>query len=249
MNHGSFMPKLYLIAATATIAALSFTSSARGQAKPAAPAAKPIQYDLSKTLAQMDAASAKFQSTQADVREDDFTRVLHTTDTEHGTIYFQCVKGSTQMGMKITDSGQQKVVQYRNGVLDVFSPGTDQIEEFHQAQAEAYLALGFGGRGSDLAKLWNITDQGTENISVDGKNVPTEKLDLVSKDPNIVKSYFTHITIWIDAARDIALKQIFFEPGGNTRTSTYSNIRYNASKVDTAPFAIKRDSKTKVMQH
>ena len=38
---------------------------------------------------------------------------------------------------------------------------------------------------------------------------------------------FTHVTIWVDPVRGVSLKQIFYEPGGDTRTATYTNIRYN----------------------
>ena len=54
---------------------------------------------------------------------------------------------------------------------------------------------------------------------------------------------FTHIVIWIDPTRAISLKQQFFMPSEDVRTSVYTNIRYN-EKVDTKPFAIKTDKNT-----
>jgi outer membrane lipoprotein-sorting protein len=35
------------------------------------------------------------------------------------------------------------------------------------------------------------------------------------------------VTIWVDPARGVSLKQIFYEPSGDNRTATYQNIRYN----------------------
>ena len=64
----------------------------------------------------------------------------------------------------------------------------------------------------------------------------TEKLDLVSKDPSVRNNY-THITIWVDPARDVSLKQEFFAPGGNTDTATYSNIHLN-QPIDMKPYTI-----------
>jgi outer membrane lipoprotein-sorting protein len=66
--------------------------------------------------------------------------------------------------------------------------------------------------------------------------VPTEKLDLVSKDAS-VKSTFTHVTIWIDPKRGVSLKQIFYAPNGDNRTTTYSNIRLNG-RIDDKPYKI-----------
>jgi outer membrane lipoprotein-sorting protein len=212
------------------------------------PAVAVAQGNLDKALAQMDTASAKFQSAQADLRRDSYERVVRETTTQHGSVYFQRVGGGTEMGLKIDDTGAQKILQYRNGVLDIFSPGTNQIDEFKDSgQADAFLSIGFGGKGSDLAKSWNITDMGPESISVDGKNVQTEKLDLVPKDAS-AKNNFSHVTIWVDLTRDISLKQQFFQPSGDTNTSTYSNIRYN-QKVDTGAYAIKKNTKTTVMRH
>jgi outer membrane lipoprotein-sorting protein len=84
------------------------------------------------------------------------------------------------------------------------------------------LTTGFGAGSKDLNAAWTITFQGMETI--DG--VQTAKLDLVPKDEKI-RDNFSHFTIWVDPSRDISLKQAFFQPSGDSRTVTYSNIRYN----------------------
>jgi outer membrane lipoprotein-sorting protein len=122
----------------------------------------------------------------------------------------------------------------------------------NQALAETMMTLGFGGSGTDLEKAWDITDQGSEQMSDGSKQVQVEKLDLVSKDPTIRNNY-SHITIWVDPARDVSLKQILFEASGgkssgNTRTAVYTNIRPN-EKVNTDAFAIKCPGKCTVVQH
>ncbi len=38
---------------------------------------------------------------------------------------------------------------------------------------------------------------------------------------------FAHVTIWVDPTQGISYKQIFYEPSGDNRTATYTNIRYN----------------------
>jgi outer membrane lipoprotein-sorting protein len=69
---------------------------------------------------------------------------------------------------------------------------------------------------------------------IDG--VQTVKLDLTPKNTT-GNQMFTHITIWVDPARAISLKQIFFQESGDTRTATYSNIQMN--QVPANAFAIK----------
>lgn len=210
--------------------------SAFAQSKPA---------DLPTVLHQMDQASTRFKSAEADFRWDLYERVVKETTTQNGTIYFLKNGSNLQMGAKINPPAA-KVIEYKDGSLQLFDPGSDHMTIVsagkNQAQYESFLTLGFGGSGTDLAKAWDITDLGTEPINDGTKMVTTTKLNLVSKDPS-VRNMFTHIIIWVDPARGISLKQQFFTPSEDQRTTYFTNIRYN-QPVNTRPFAIKTDKKT-----
>jgi outer membrane lipoprotein-sorting protein len=203
--------------------------------------AQPKPGHIDEVLRQMDAASARFRSAEADFRWDLFERVVKQTTSQSGTIYFLKDGANMQMGAKI-DLPAPKFLEFRDGTLRVFDPGPDHlttiVSKQNQAQIEAFLTLGFGGSGKDLMKAWTISDLGTE--SVDG--VETAKLDLVPKDA-AVRNNCTHIIIWVDPARGISLKQEFFMPSEDTRTSYYSNIRLN-QKIDEKKYAIKTDGRT-----
>jgi outer membrane lipoprotein-sorting protein len=207
--------------------------------------AKPGELDA--VLHQMDQASAKFKSAQADFRQDMYERVVKETTTQNGTIYFLKNGSNLQMGAKI-DPPAAKLIEYKNGSLQLFEPGADHLTLLsagnNKTQYDNFLTLGFGGSGSDLAKGWTITDLGTESITDGTKMVPTTKLDLVSKDPD-VRNMVTRITIWVDPTRAVSLKQQFFLPSEDQRTTYFTNIRYN-QPVDTKPFAIKTDKKTTI---
>jgi outer membrane lipoprotein-sorting protein len=203
--------------------------------------AQPKPGHIDELMRQMDAASARFKSAEADFRWELFERVVKQTTSQSGTIYFQKDGANTQMGARI-DSPAAKFLEFRDGTLRVYDPGPDHLttvsSKQNQAQIEAFLTLGFGGSGRDLAKAWTISDLGAE--TVDG--VETAKLDLVPKDP-AVRNNCTHIIIWVDPARGISLKQEFFMPSEDTRTSYYSNIRLN-QKIDEKKYAIRTDGKT-----
>jgi len=204
--------------------------------------AQPKPGHVDEVLRQMDAASANFKSAEADFRWELYERVVkQVTTVQTGSIYFVKEGASTQMGAKI-ESPAPKFLDFRDGTLRIFDPGPDHLttvsSKQNQAQIEAFLTLGFGGSGKDLAKVWTISDLGTE--PVDG--VVTAKLDLVPKDPS-VRNNCTHIIIWIDSSRGVSLKQEFFMSSEDTRTSYYSNIRLN-QKIDEKKYAIKTDSKT-----
>ena len=211
----------------------------------------------------MDASSAKFQSAQADLRQELFSKVVHDTEAQTGQVYFMRKGGSMQMGLRMlppdAKPGDQpaQIVEFKDNKARVFNPGTNQIDEVtasgkNQALAQTLMTLGFGGSGSDLAKAWTITDQGPEQISDGSKTVDVEKLDLKPKDAGIASNY-SHITIWVDPARDISLKQVSFEasggtPTGDTRSVYYTSIRLN-QKVDAGPLTITCKGKCSVVSH
>ena len=229
---------------TFAVAAAIFLCAGMGWAQ--APAASG---DLNHVLAEMDASAAKFRSAQANFQWDQFEMVVQSTDTQTGVIYYEGSGDHTRVALDIEKADGQpakKTIVYSGGVLQFYQPQIDQMTVFHtrdkQSQYESYLTLGFGGSGSDLKKSWDITYQGMETI--DG--VETAKLDLVSKDAG-VRTKFSQVTIWVDPTRDVSLKQILYEPSGDTRTAYYKDIQYN-KKISSFVFKIKTDSKTQVVQ-
>ena len=211
---------------SASLCALLFSCfAANAQAKPD---------HLKSVLAQMDAGSRNFHSAEASILKQQYEKIVHDTTTESGMIFFLRNAGSMQVGARF-DPPNAQTLEFKNGVFRLYSAGTNHLDVYpttgaKKAQAETYLTLGFGGSGSDLERAWTITDQGAEKLSDGGSAVEVEKLDLVSHDP-VVRGSFTHITIWIDLARDITLKQQFFTPSGDTQTAIYTNIRLN-QKID-----------------
>ena len=219
---------------------------------PAPPRAQAPDARLAAVLAQMDAASQRFSNARADFSQDYYEAVVKDTTTQTGSIYFERTGAGTQMGavvMNANGQGRDKVLEFKGGLLRMLDPHLDQIRiikpSSNQAQLETFLTLGFGGSGKDLARAWTITDQGTETLTDSGQPVKTEKLDLVSKDPN-VRNAFSHVTIWVDPQRGVSLKQVFETPSHDRRTSTYSHIRLNG-KIDSAFFELKKGPKTTVV--
>jgi outer membrane lipoprotein-sorting protein len=186
---------------------------------------------LALVLAQLDAAAAKFLSAQADFSWDQFTAVVQESDVQTGTIYFERKKAVTRMTAELKlDNGKPapRTVLYDDGQVELYEPTIKQLTKMkagaNRGQWESFLTLGFGGSGTDLVTNWKVSLQGTEKI--DGVSVA--KLDLVPKEQKVL-DMFTHVTIWVDPARSVSYKQIFYQPSGDKRTATYSNIRYNVA--------------------
>lgn len=205
------------------------------------PAAK--AQDLKSVLAKLDASAANFRSASADFEYDiAMTDPVPETDVQKGAVYYTRKGKGFQSGVHINEVNGKpvpKVIVFSGGVLKMYDKLTDQLTTFKKAgKYESYLALGFGASGKDLTEKFNVKYLGSDTVS----GVKTDKLELVAKDPEVLK-YFPKITIWIDPARAVNLKQVFDEGQGQTRTATYTNIKLNQSLPSDA-FTFKTDKNT-----
>ncbi|MGD0858652.1 MAG: hypothetical protein ABR912_04975 [Terracidiphilus sp.] len=218
------------------------------------------QEDLNSVLLRLNAAAANFRSTSADVEFDTVqTDPVHNKDTQKGTVYYKRNGKAFQMAVHFREEAHgveegkpakfkpvPKDLIYSGGKVTLYEKLTDEVHVRDAAKYESYLLLGFGASGKELAEKWDIKYLGSENLD-DGKvSVKTEKLELVAKDPD-VRNLFPKVTIWVDPARAISLKQIFDEGQGQSRSCYYSNIKLNPAIPD-SDFAFKTDSQTKIVK-
>ena len=203
--------------------------------------------DLESVLWQMDAAAAKFRTTQANFTWAQYNAVVNDiTDTQRGKIYFRRVGKEIQMAAEITQP-QAKLLIFSEDKIQVYQPSIDQVDVYdasaHREEVESLLVLGFGGGGHEMLKSFDVNYLGTEKI--DG--IETAKLDLVPKSQKM-KNNFPHITLWIDASRGVSLQQQLFETNGDYRLAKYSDIQIN-KKIPDSVFKLKTSSKTKILNH
>jgi hypothetical protein len=184
--------------------------------------------DLNGVLAKLDAAAKNFHTTAASFEFDTVqTDPIPDTDIQKGDVYYQRSGTSFQMAAHITSDDNHpaaKAYIFSGGVLRESDTGkASDAKTYTQAgKYESYLMLGFGASGHDLQEKWNLKYLGSE--VVDG--VKTDKLELVAKDPT-VRQNIPKVTIWLDTARAVSLKQVFDEKDGTTRTCRYSNFKVN----------------------
>src|SRR6185437_6240782 len=191
-------------------------------------AAPPAGNDLQSVMNQMNASAPKFQDIQADISVDQYTAVVQEHQTQTGTSAFRRVGNSLEMvtHLKGSNGAAASDLLYKNGELDLYQPAakteTIMTAGANRGEYDSMLATGFGATSKDLESAWNVTFQGMESVG----GTQTAKLDLVPKDQNI-RNNFSHVIIWVDLSRDISLKQQMVQPTGDSRTVTYSNVRYN----------------------
>lgn len=183
---------------------------------------------LQQVYAQMDASASKFQSVESDISVDRYVAIVQEHSTQSGSYALRRAGGSLEMAMHLgagSDDPEQFIL-YKNGEAEVYQPAqkaeTVVSAGANRGEFDSMLTTGFGASSKDLMTNWDVTFQGMEAVG----GVQCAKLDLVPKQQN-VKNNFSHVTVWVDPAQDISLKVVMFQPDGDTRTATYTNIRYN----------------------
>ena len=205
------------------------------------------QQGLEPILNKMDATAATFKSADADFVWDQFEKVIKETTTQKGHMYFRRNGNNIEMAADITGDtpGDKKNVLYTGDTVKVYQPNIDQVTQYSTGKDkgtfESFMVIGFGGRGHDLLKSFDVKFLGNENVG----GVNAAKLELVPKTQK-ARNVFERILLWIDPARGISVQQQFFEPSGNYRLAKYSNIRMNEKIADDA-FKLKTTSRTKVV--
>jgi outer membrane lipoprotein-sorting protein len=249
----TFIAITVLTATCASAQQSNFRQKKKSQAKaqttkttaPAPAASADPNVQLEAVLTQLDKASLGFRSAEADFVWDQFQAIVQEHDLQKGKVYFVRHEKDTHMAADINQPDQKQVV-FTEGKIRLYQPKIDQITEYeagkNREEVESFMVLGFGGRGHDLTKSFDVKYLGEEVI--DG--VKTVKLDLAPKAEK-VRNMFSHFTLWMDTTRDVSLKQQAFEPSGDYRIATYSNIKIN-EKVPDETFKIKTTPHTKVVR-
>ncbi len=225
------MRKLMLLASMAALlAASAFAQSKQG--------------NLEEVLNLLDKTSASFKSVQTDFVWDHYEEVVNDHDYQSGVIYFRRAGSKVEMAADIQKPAP-KYLLFNGDQLQVYQPTIEQVDIYdagkNRDDFQAYLVLGFGGRGHDLAKNFDVSYGGMKDL-VDGK--PTYKLELTPLSAE-VKKLFSLITLWIDPQTGMSVQQKFQEKNGKDyKLAKYTSIRVN-QKLPEQAFKLKTTKKTK----
>jgi len=201
--------------------------------------------ELERVLAQMDAAARNFKATEASFVTDQYYKVIKDIDEsarQKGKIYFRRERGETEMAADFVEP-EKRYVLYSGGKIQVYRYKIDEVDVYdpgkNRGDVESYLVLGFGGRGHDLLKSYEVKFLGSETAN----GFTAEKLELIPKSDRF-RNIFARIWLWIDPARGISVQQQFFEPSGDYRLAKYSEIQTDA-KIPEDVFKLKTTKRTK----
>ena len=202
---------------------------------------------LEDVLDQMDAAARTFKTTEANFVTDQYYEVIKDIDEsarQKGKIYFRREGGETQMAADFVEPDKKYVI-YSGGKVQVYRYKIDEVDVYdpgkNRGDVEGYLVLGFGSRGHDLLKSYEVKFLGSEIAN----GIAAKKLELIPKSDRF-RNIFARILLWIDPVRGISVQQQFFEPSGDYRLAKYSEIQIN-QKIPEDAFKLKTTGKTKVV--
>src|ERR1051326_2697149 len=228
-----------------TIVFLLTSVLAMAQTAPTPAQASATGGDLNSVLAKMNTNSGNFKNAQADFEFQTYQKVVDEKDLQKGHIYFRRTGKGVEAAFNITSPAPKKVVFNGNEIV-MCEPKIDQCTKRdvskNKADVEAFLSLGFGARGDDLQKSYEVTLGGWEQV----EGVKTARLELVPKNEKLRQTY-NKIILWIDAEKDILLQQKFIEPSQDYRLTHYSNMKLNGRLPDDA-FKLKTTANTRIVK-
>ena len=199
---------------------------------------------LERVLTQMDKAAQDFHALQASFVWDQYTKVVDETESSKGKIFFKRESGEMTMAADITEPSP-KYVLFNDGEVKMYEPKIDRVTSYkagkNRAEIESFLVLGFGGRGHDLSKSYDVKYLGAEKVG----NSQTDKLELIPKSEK-ARGKFSKIILWIDPALGISVQQQLFQQDGDYRLAKYSEIQKN-QKLPDGVFKLKTTGKTQYL--
>lgn len=178
-------------------------------------------------LGRMDAAAPKFRGMTADVQMKTFTAILSDTTVETGTLKMQRLKsGDVRAIIDFSGQTDAREIAFLGSIVRIYYPNLHAYQDYEVGKntdvLNQFLLLGFGSSGRQLAQSYQITMEGSEKLA--GRDAT--KLLLVPKDEK-VKQHLAKIEMWIPGDAAFPIQQQFYEPSGNYRIVTYTNMNIN----------------------
>lgn len=204
----------------------------------AATASGQKQGNLEQVLALLDAKSTSIHSVRTDFDWDQYQKVVDEHDIQRGVMYFKRSGPAVDVAADINYPVPGKKLLLKNGELEVYVRKTGQTTHYdarkNKDSVESFLALGFGGRGSDLKTNFEVRYAGPEMVA----GIATYKLELTPRAKQ-VRNMFPLITLWIDQNRGVSVQQRLDQGEGDYRVAKFTKIDINPPKLPDDAFKLK----------
>jgi len=196
--------------------------------------------NLESVLNSMDKAAADFRTAQTEFVWTNTRKWWMSTICRRAPMYFRRQGEDVQMAADITVP-DKKYVLFSGGMVSVYVPKAGQITEYNagksKADFETFLVLGFGGRGHDLARSFDVKYGGLEQV----QGINAAKAGVDSKIAEGRQHVSDDHAVDRSGAR-VSVQQLFTEKSGTTgwRSTTIFN---RTRKLSNDVFKLKTSGK------
>lgn len=176
----------------------------------------------------MDTAARSFRNLTAKVSWITYTAIVKDKSVETGSIVVSRPKPrSVECLIEFTQPDPKKVLfQKRQARIYYPKLNTVQVYDFGKQGklVDQFLVLGFGTSGKELTNSYNVRVVDEETIGGE----KTTKLELTPKSKE-AREQINKVELWIVQSGGYPLQQKVFQPSGDFREATYSDIRLNVA--------------------
>jgi outer membrane lipoprotein-sorting protein len=177
----------------------------------------------------MDQAAPNFHAVSARITMTTHTAIIDDTTVESGTFKMQRLKGETRAVLDFSGQRDARQIGFFGRIVRIYYPKLNSYQDIDVGKnsdvLNQFLLLGFGSSGKDLAANYKITAEGQEKLG--GRE--TTKLLLAPNNPEVEKK-LSKIEIWVPNDAAYPVQQEFYEPSGNYRIVTYSDVNIKPIK-------------------
>jgi outer membrane lipoprotein-sorting protein len=172
----------------------------------------------------MDEAAPNFHGVSARITMTTHTAIIDDTTVETGTFRMQRLKGQdTRAVLDFSGQRDARQIGFFGRIVRIYYPKLNSYQDIDVGKnsdvLNQFLLLGFGSSGKDLARSYKITAEGQDKL--EGQD--TTKLLLVPNNQEVAKK-LSKIEIWVPNEAAYPVQQQFYEPSGNYRIVTYSDV-------------------------
>jgi outer membrane lipoprotein-sorting protein len=199
---------------------------------------------LESILARMDGAAKTSNAFAANVRWQEYTKVLQSTDEQSGVLKLKKSKGRV-MGRLDIEKPTPFTWHFSGDNWEKFLPKANVLSVYQISKlaksTDQYLLLAFGLSGAELKKSYDLKLGGEETVG----GVKATRLELIPKDKE-ARKLVAMVELWIPVDKTYAVQQKVTEPNGDYNLWMYGDAKLNPGLADSAydfvpPANVKRE--------
>jgi outer membrane lipoprotein-sorting protein len=187
-------------------------------------------------LSKMDESAANFKSMSGKIAKLTHTAVINEDSEESGSIWLKR-QGSRDIRLLVEIGGPDpKSYALRERKVEVYYPKIQTVQVYDLGKQsdllDQFLLLGFGTPTRDLLKGYSLRVVGEDTVA----GQKAARVELIPKSDK-VKQHLKKVELWISLADGHTVQQKFYEPSGDYRLATYSEVKWN--RVTDSEIALK----------